>query len=185
MTSTINNESILYNITDKYTFSQFYTNNKDYIARYISVMFSNNNIDIENVISEAFLKAWKNRNKFAGNVNEARQWVIKIAHNYALDRIRKNNRLKLIPFYKIDNHSNNLIENQVIDGINAQHVLSKINTLPYKNRQMVIMRHVLDWSIKDIASYMNMKENTVSIAIKRSLLKVAELYNIEYGEFHE
>jgi RNA polymerase sigma-70 factor (ECF subfamily) len=49
-----------------------------------------NSHDAEDVVQEAFLRAYKKLDKFAGEANFG-TWVYRIAANYAIDRIRQQN----------------------------------------------------------------------------------------------
>src|SRR5579862_2676161 len=46
--------------------------------------------DVEDVVQEAFLRAFQKLKQFAGNANFG-TWVYRIAANYAIDRIRQRN----------------------------------------------------------------------------------------------
>src|SRR6266705_7119849 len=46
--------------------------------------------DAEEVVQEAFLRAYQKLRQFAGNANFG-TWVYRIAANYAIDRIRQRN----------------------------------------------------------------------------------------------
>jgi RNA polymerase sigma factor (sigma-70 family) len=46
--------------------------------------------------------------------------------------------------------------------------------LPDNQRQMLILRYMLDWKIKEIAYFLEMNENTVSVNIKRALTRLRD-----------
>jgi RNA polymerase sigma-70 factor (ECF subfamily) len=48
----------------------------------------------EDLCGEAFCKAWDSWPRFRGNDDEARAWVIRIARNLVIDRVRRDGRLK-------------------------------------------------------------------------------------------
>jgi len=58
-----------------------------YVYR-LAYRMTGNNEDAEEVVQEAFLRAYQKLQQFAGNANFA-TWVYRIAANYAIDRLRQ------------------------------------------------------------------------------------------------
>jgi len=48
----------------------------------------------EDICGDAFCKAWNSWPRFRGSDAEARAWVIRIARNLVIDRVRRDGRLK-------------------------------------------------------------------------------------------
>lgn len=56
----------------------------------LAYRMTGNSHDAEEVVQEAFLRAYQKLSQFAGNSNFG-TWVYRIAANYAIDRIRQRN----------------------------------------------------------------------------------------------
>jgi RNA polymerase sigma-70 factor (ECF subfamily) len=62
----------------------------NYVYR-LAYRMTGNPHDAEEVVQEAFLRAYQKLQQFAGNANFA-TWVYRIAANYAIDRLRNRSR---------------------------------------------------------------------------------------------
>ena len=49
---------------------------------------------VEDICGDAFCRAWDSWSRFHGNDAEARAWVIRIARNLVIDRVRRDGRVK-------------------------------------------------------------------------------------------
>jgi RNA polymerase sigma factor (sigma-70 family) len=48
--------------------------------------------------------------------------------------------------------------------------------LPQEQREILILRYLLNWKIKQIAGYMDFPENTVSVYIHRALERLRQTW---------
>jgi RNA polymerase sigma factor (sigma-70 family) len=52
------------------------------------------------------------------------------------------------------------------------HLWKALLGLPYDRREMLVLRYMLGWQVKQIAELLDMEENTVSVYIRRSLVQI-------------
>jgi RNA polymerase sigma factor (sigma-70 family) len=61
------------------------------------------------------------------------------------------------------------LEDQVTKREQFTHLWEALQILPDDRREMIVLRYMLGWQVKEIAKYLRMEENTVSVYIRRSL----------------
>ena len=49
-----------------------------------------------------------------------------------------------------------------------------MENLSDQNREILVLRYLLGWKVKDIGNHLELKENTVSVYIRRSLSQIRE-----------
>jgi RNA polymerase sigma factor (sigma-70 family) len=47
-----------------------------------------------------------------------------------------------------------------------------LNKLPIQHKEILVLRYILGWRVKDIAAHLQMSENNVSATIRRKLKKL-------------
>lgn len=116
-------------------------------------------------------------------------WVLRIAHNLAIDFFRKEKRYKEVPHeqgeYDIFNDAQ-LVEQEESASI-KQNILNKelkqlIHYLPQEQRSIVVMRLFLDMSFKEIAEHTEISINTALGRMRYAIInmrKAAEKHNIQ------
>ena len=152
-------------------FQLVYRNSHLTVFRYIYGLHGGPIEDIEDLTTLTFLRAWKSRRRFRGSQDAALGWLLKIARNLVIDDYRRNKRSgKLLD-----------IEKQIIPdpSITPEEIVSQheqtlalwalLQRLPNQPREMIVLRYILGWRVKDIAEHLDMKENTVSVSIRRIL----------------
>jgi RNA polymerase sigma factor (sigma-70 family) len=53
-----------------------------------------------------------------------------------------------------------------------KHLWQVLQNLPDDKREMLVLRYMLGWKVKQIAEYLQKEENTVSVYIRRSLEQI-------------
>ncbi len=62
----------------------------------------------------------------------------------------------------------------------SEHLIEALQILPENRREMILLRYVLGWRVNQIAGYLSMPENTISVSLRRSL-KQLQKYLIMQG----
>jgi RNA polymerase sigma factor (sigma-70 family) len=63
----------------------------------------------------------------------------------------------------------NTPEEQVATHEQYAHLWAALQNLASDRREMIVLRYILGWQVKQIAKYLTLDENTVSVYIHRSL----------------
>lgn len=157
---------------DKEAFCNLIRINKAAIYR-VSKAILNNEQDIEDAISEAILKAYKNIKKLK---DEAffKTWLVRIVINESNNLYKK--RLKEIVVEK--DHFKNI---KINDNYKDLSLYNAINSLDDDLRTTTILFYFEDMKYKDIAKVLNVKEGTIKSRLSRAKEK---LYNILKEDLH-
>ncbi|MGB9743589.1 MAG: RNA polymerase sigma factor [Minisyncoccales bacterium] len=128
-----------------------------------------NDLEIaQDITSETFLKALKNLWRFRWQNKPFSAWLYRIANHEIANYFRKN-KPKIISFEQVPELW--LIENPS-ETLNYQEFLNwqeKIQQLPIKYQEVIILRFYEDKSIKEVAEILKKKEGTVKSLLHRGL----------------
>ena len=146
----------------------------------------------EDLLQEVFIKAI--RTLKSGRYNEEGKflpWILRIAHNLAIDRFRKNKRYPVI----VMDDGNSVFETlEFAQGTFEDEQMKKdvhkslrklIQELPEAQKQVLIMRHYMDMSFKEISDQTGVSINTALGRMRYALInlrKKMQLYNITYDQ---
>ncbi len=152
-------------------FQEFYNQNHLIVFRYIFGLSGGPIQNVEDLTAETFARAWKARFRFRGNDQAALGWLLRIARNLVIDSFRRDKSLKAV--VNIDDYilfdPAHSPEKNVILNEEANSLWSQLQNLNDTQREIITLRYFLDWRVKEIAKFLRMKENTVSVNIRRSL----------------
>lgn len=144
----------------------------------------------EDLLQDAFIKVVKTIK--SGKYNEEGKflpWLLRIAHNLAIDSFRRNKRYPTIVledgsrvFDNMDFAEASMESRQIKEDTN---VLLKrlVQELPESQREVLIMRHYMQMSFQDIAESTNVSINTALGRMRYALInlrKKMEKLNIAY-----
>lgn len=157
---------------DKNAFCKLIKLNKFAIYR-VAKSILNKEEDIEDAVSEAILKAYKNINKLKDETF-FKTWLIRIVINESNTLYKKRNR-------EIAVDKDSFINIEVNDKYKDLTLYNAINSLEEDLRVTTILFYFEDMKYKDIAKVLNIKEGTVKSRLSRAKEK---LYNILKEELH-
>jgi RNA polymerase sigma-70 factor (ECF subfamily) len=143
--------------------------------------------EAEDLTAETYERAWKTRQRFKGDGQAALGWLLRIARNLAIDLSRRR---------KVRNVDENIaIELLVdpnlapeIDVITREQITilwHMLNTLSDDVREMLVLRYILGWQVRQIATHLDMHENTVTVTIKRTLQSLQRDWSQAQEKDHE
>jgi RNA polymerase sigma-70 factor (ECF subfamily) len=132
--------------------------------------------EVEDLTAETFVRAWKARRRFSGSEKAALGWLLKIARNLVIDAHRRQKtrgfsqdiEKMIIPADDPDPEKQMLVREQV------KMLWLLLNNLPEQQREILVLRYILGWRVQDIGSHLGIKENTVSVTIRRAIKRLRE-----------
>lgn len=131
----------------------------------------------EDLLQDVFMKVVKTLNSDKYNEEGKFQpWVMRIAHNLAIDYFRKAKRYPTIMMEDGSNIFNSLsfaeenIEDQQVREDNIELVKRLIDELPETQKEVLIMRHYLDMSFQEIADKTGVSINTALGRMRYALI---------------
>jgi len=155
-------------------YKKFLHKNKDQVFSY-AVYLLHCLEDAEDVTQEVFLKLWENWYNI--NTKKRESWVMRVTHNSCIDVIRKRKRIK-----ETDKDMNNIDPRHITDFKNIfvnpekqfylteqqKIILSSIEKLPVKQKNVLILHYFYDKKIKEISDILEIKESTLKVMLHRA-----------------
>jgi RNA polymerase sigma-70 factor (ECF subfamily) len=160
-------------ISSPAVFGEMYEHNRLSVFRYIYSTIGGQLDDAEDLTAETFIRAWKARHTFEGELNSAIGWLIGIAKRLVIDNYRRKAVRKTSSL-----HSNIKTETTTEEEIlliqQKQALLKLLDDLPADQREILVLRYTLGWKVNQIAAHMGLSENHVSVIIHRTLADLRE-----------
>ncbi|MEX1170327.1 MAG: RNA polymerase subunit sigma-70, partial [Chloroflexota bacterium] len=145
--------------------------------------------EAEDAVQETFLRAWRSRATFDGA--SFRAWLYRIATNVCLDAIRRSNRrprsrsleslgevpwLQPYPDRLLDEIAPRETEPDAV-AVARETIelafLAAVQLLPPRQRAVLILRDVVEWSARETASLLDMSVPAVNSALQRARATMA------------
>jgi RNA polymerase sigma-70 factor, ECF subfamily len=151
----------------------------------LAYRMTGNSPDAEEVVQEAFLRAYKKLGQFAGNSNFG-TWVHRIAANYAIDRIRQRNieesrqaspsramedGLEVDPIATVKDPSASPERLAGSAELGAR-MKEALDALTPAERTAIVMRHWEGCGIEEIAAVLKSNSNATKNTVFRAVSKL-------------
>ncbi len=158
------------------SFSELFTQTHLIVYRYIFSLQGGPQETVEDLAAETYLRAWRSRTQFTGDEQAALRWLLRIARNLVFDHFRQGKRRPTTDISPLTDIASEKAgpEDQVLREEQAQILLNALSRLPHAQRELVVLRYILGWRVKDIADHLGILENTVSVNLRRSLRRMRE-----------
>jgi RNA polymerase sigma-70 factor (TIGR02960 family) len=137
--------------------------------------------EAEDLVQETYLRAWRARDSFAGGEG-VRAWLYRIATNACLDALRARSRRPVssyadLPF--LQPYPDRLLDEVVPTEEEPDAVVvaretialayvAMIQLLPPRQRAVLILRDVLEWSAKETAAILDLSVAAANSALQRA-----------------
>jgi len=141
------------------------------VFRYVYGLSGGSQQDAEDLTAGTYIRALKAYQRFDGSDQAALGWLLHIAKNLVIDLARRQ---------KVQN-MNEAIDIELLVGPGQLPELDFIareqittlwhllGTLPETTREILVLRYMLGWQVKQVAEYVGMSETNVSVTIHRAL----------------
>lgn len=136
-----------------------------------------NEADIEDAIQETMIETYKSIKKLK-DPQKLKKWVIKILINKC-NRIYRCKYKKDISLEE-SNVSNYIISNTYKEVESNLNFYSMLKNLKYKERIIIVLYYMEEYSVKEIKQITGMNENTINTYLHRARKKIKN--NFEKGE---
>jgi len=146
------------------------------------VLIVKDNALAEDIFQDTFIKVIRTLKQ--GKYREEGKflpWVLRIAHNLAVDYFRKANRMPTtsggenFDIFDIIKDTDESIEDVVVTDEIHTDLKSFIDQLPEKQKEVLIMRHFCEMSFKEIAEETNVSINTALGRMRYALINLRAL----------
>lgn len=140
------------------------------LLRYVRRISSFDRDDAEDVLQEAFIKAYRNLNDFDHDAKFS-SWIYRIVHNQTIDTARKKKTRAAV---SIDEHDLTQIlraatdlEDETARKHDLERVRETVRTLPETYRDALILRFLEEKSYEEIMDILRLPKGTVATLIRR------------------
>lgn len=166
---------------------------KEVVKRYQSKLFAylyrlvGNKEEAEDILQNVFVKVYKNINRF-DTKRKFSSWIYRIAHNEAVNFLKKRGRRRVVSFEDIETSKDKLdtasLAKSPIDAwiskelkIEMQRALDK---LPAKYKEALTLKYFLDKSYEEMSEILGKPVNTVGTLLNRAKKKLMEIMKKEW-----
>lgn len=129
-----------------------------------------NGTDAEDLVQEAYLRAWKGFSGYRGG--DGRAWLLTIVRNTCYTWLRENRRHNLAVEFNEDLHSENTDlpqpERLHIESANRQTLEKALQELPAEFREAIVLREMEGLSYKEISGIAEVPIGTVMSRLARA-----------------
>ncbi|MGD8457720.1 MAG: RNA polymerase sigma factor [Anaerolineales bacterium] len=161
-------------ISDPADFSLLFEQTHHLVFRYIYSLHGGPQEEVEDLTADTYWRAWRARYKFQGNHSGATGWLLKIAKRLVIDSYRRSKtrgfemdiEKVIIPITGATPEEKALQKEQI------EEMFILIQDLPIEHREMIILRYMFGWRVKDIGTLLDIPENTVSVTLRRAFNKI-------------
>jgi RNA polymerase sigma-70 factor (ECF subfamily) len=169
-------------LQDPEKFRDFYNRTQLIIFRFIFGLHGGPIEEVEDLTCDTFLRAWNGRDRFKGNDHDALCWLFTIARHLVIDKFRRkkihldSNALSLDSdqFNEVWISTHDTPEEQTALREQIAMLWQVVQNLPDDKRELLVLRYMVGWQVKQIAEYVHKEENTVSVIIRRCLEQIRQ-----------
>ncbi len=156
---------------------------KDRVYTYIYLTVKDKAI-AEDIFQDTFIKVIHSLKKGTySHDNKFVSWVMRIAHNLAIDYFRKKKQLQTVPnkndegldIFNNQRFSESTIEDKIVKDQITDTVRLLIEELPDDQKEVIILRHYVDMSFKEIAEKTGVSINTALGRMRYAVLNLRKL----------
>lgn len=170
---------------DLQSFSKLVLKYEEKLYWYLKGLINQPKEEIEDLLQEVFIGVYVNIQGFDTS-KKFSSWIYRIAHNKSIDYFRKKKTgFKKEPWDIEENgemiidKTNKLIEDLIIEQEKAELLQSKINLLPEKYKEIVILYYFEDKSYEEISEILHVSMNKAGVMLYRSREKLKGLLKNE------
>jgi RNA polymerase sigma-70 factor, ECF subfamily len=158
------------------------------LIRYILRISSFSFAEAEEILQEAFVKAWQNLNEFDGNLKFS-SWIYRIVHNATITEWKKSRSKGKDKIQEYDEELfQNLpakldLEKETNQKFNEENIRKILQLMPEKYREILILKFLEEKDYKEISDILKKPSGTVATLINRakeSFRQTARQQNISF-----
>jgi RNA polymerase sigma-70 factor (ECF subfamily) len=164
---------------DDSAFSILVDRYQDKIERYGNKFLSNSQ-DIEDVVQDVFIKAYRNINSFDSK-RKFSPWLYRIAHNEFINHLKKKDREPIrffdpdviFPYYPSERKTDDLAKEEEVREILEEN----LNNLEAKYREVLVLYYYEGMTYQEISEVLQIPISTVGVRLKRARNNLKILYD--------
>lgn len=161
--------------SDKEAYGEIVRRYQTKLAHYLR-KFINHSAELEDVLQDVFIKAFRNLNSFNAE-QKFSSWIFRVAHNEAINNIKKRKNEKLI----LDEGEWEIVDTKIDLGKEIDHTITQkqmsdaLAGLKDKYREPIILFYFEEKSYEEISDILKIPTSTVGTLISRGKRSLKEL----------
>lgn len=139
----------------------------------------------DDAIQETFLAVYKNINSFDPR-QKFSSWIYRIAHNKAINEIRKRSffvGLEEAKEFSDQKNDSEQFKKQIDLKKGTKLVEEELGKMPLKYREVIYLRFFEDQSYEEISEILKIPKSTVGVRISRGVSKLKDKLNINIEDW--
>ena len=153
---------------DEAEFDDFYTSSFSRITGQLYAMIGDRD-EAQECVQEAFVRAWQHRGKLA-KADHPDAWVRTTAYRLAVSRWRR----KTLARRPADRALSPAVQTEPVDESRVA-LIAALRNLPDKQRQALVLHHLCDLPVVDVAREVGVPEGTIKARLSRGRAALATL----------
>ena len=153
---------------DEAEFDDFYTSSFSRVTGQLYAMIGDRD-EAQECVQEAFVRAWQHRGKLS-KAEHPDAWVRTTAYRLAVSRWRHRNLAKR----PADRALSPAVQTEPVDESRVA-LLAALQKLPDKQRQALVLHHLVDLPVTDVAREVGVPEGTIKARLSRGRAALAVL----------
>lgn len=161
---------------DQEAFAQLYEEHFDRIYRYLALRIGNE-MEAEDLTQQVFLNALQSINSFRWRGVPFSAWLYRIAHNQAVDHLRKKKKRTDVPLDESLVSGDSSPQSAIELKMDTEQLLRAAGRLTEAQRQVIALRFTSELSIAEVARVMGKSQGAVKalqhsaiVALRRTML---------------
>jgi RNA polymerase sigma-70 factor (ECF subfamily) len=162
-------------------FIKLYDDLADQLFRHCFFKVSSRELALD-LVQESFARTWQYLAS-GKKVDNVKGFLFKVANNLVIDEYRKKKVVSLETLQEQSGFDAPVHDDKkAILNAEVDTMISHINKLDAKYKDVILMRYVNDFSPKEIAEILGDSENAISVRINRGMKKVQEMIHEQKKE---
>jgi len=155
-------------------FADLYIRTHVRVFRYVLGLHGGGPDQAEDMVAETFMRAWQARHHFRGDDDAALGWLLQIARRLVSDAHRRQQHRNHAPVSALDElpAAERLPDEHALDRDQLRVLHGQLARLPDDQREILVLRYLVGWQVKDIAAHLGTTDNNVSVQIRRTLARL-------------
>ncbi len=146
--------------------------------------FVRNTDDAFDLCQDIFMKTFAALGAFKGH-SRFSTWLYSITYNHCVSTLKKDKQvqcesLEEKSIWGIEMSSYEDVEEQVARENREQELLKALNDIPYQDKQILELKYLSDFSVKEIQSELNISKSAVKMRLMRARQKVGKSCEYAY-----
>lgn len=130
----------------------------------------------EDVLQDTFVKIWKNIHSYNSAKGTVFTWMLNIARNTAIDRLRKMQNLNKAKIQKQGEHVNNPDRQRSTINTNTIGLIDEVEKLSPEHRLMVEYIYFSGYTQQEVADELDMPLGTVKTRIRSAVGELRKVF---------